>query len=281
MGFGDFAGSLVGAVSNYIGGKQAENTAKDVNRENAALQREFAQSGIQWRVADAKAAGIHPVYALGAQTTPASPSYVGSNASEHFSQMGQNLGRAAAAAMNSGQRKLEQISIQSAEADLQGKEIDNQIKARQLSQMSGAGIGPAMPTVDGMSAELLGQGDVNGLLPPPVQLNSNSVVRADPDNPSKEGGAITDYGLARTATGSMALVPSKDVKERIEDTFFPDMSWSLRNIYVTDSPPKPDPSLYPLPRGASQWKWNPLRQEFQPYYPNKKYGRFHYFRYAK
>lgn len=38
---------------------------RSANRENAQNQREFAQMGIQWRVADAKAAGLHPLYALG------------------------------------------------------------------------------------------------------------------------------------------------------------------------------------------------------------------------
>ena len=48
---------------------------KEMNAKNAALQREFAQSGIQWKVADAKKAGLHPLAALGAQTASASPSY--------------------------------------------------------------------------------------------------------------------------------------------------------------------------------------------------------------
>lgn len=32
--------------------------------KNAELQREFAKHGIQWRMEDAKAAGVHPMYAL-------------------------------------------------------------------------------------------------------------------------------------------------------------------------------------------------------------------------
>lgn len=44
---------------------------KDIDR---ALQREFAQMGIRWRVGDAKAAGIHPIYALGGSGASYSPS---------------------------------------------------------------------------------------------------------------------------------------------------------------------------------------------------------------
>ena len=38
--------------------------------------KQFAKRGIQWRVHDAKKAGLHPLAALGAQTTSFSPSFV-------------------------------------------------------------------------------------------------------------------------------------------------------------------------------------------------------------
>lgn len=58
------AGSVIGADSQH-----------KANRANLRFQREFAQHGIQWRVADAKAAGLHPLYALGAQVPQFSPSF--------------------------------------------------------------------------------------------------------------------------------------------------------------------------------------------------------------
>lgn len=48
---------------------------KEANAQNYAMQKEFAQHGIQWKAADARLAGLHPLAALGAQTTAASPSY--------------------------------------------------------------------------------------------------------------------------------------------------------------------------------------------------------------
>lgn len=41
--------------------------------QNFAFQREFAEQGIQKRVEDAKKAGIHPLYAMGANTPSVSP----------------------------------------------------------------------------------------------------------------------------------------------------------------------------------------------------------------
>lgn len=55
MGFFDAIGGIFDSISD-------SKTAK----ENIKLQKQFAQTGIQWKVADAKKAGIHPVYALGA-----------------------------------------------------------------------------------------------------------------------------------------------------------------------------------------------------------------------
>lgn len=50
-------GSLLGVFGGLFGDKKNRN-----------FQREFAQNGISWKVADAKRAGIHPLYALGAST---------------------------------------------------------------------------------------------------------------------------------------------------------------------------------------------------------------------
>lgn len=46
--------------------ERSENQLRANMEWNAATQREFAQHGLQWRVADAVAAGVHPLYAVGA-----------------------------------------------------------------------------------------------------------------------------------------------------------------------------------------------------------------------
>lgn len=98
-------GQLISAGSNLIGGlMSARETA--ANREaqlhqaalNMQAQEEFAKKGIRWRVADARAAGIHPLFALGAQTHSYSPVGVGSLPSSGLpnaiANMGQDIGRA-------------------------------------------------------------------------------------------------------------------------------------------------------------------------------------------
>lgn len=80
-------GSLISAGSSLLGGLFGQSQAD----KQAKLQKEFAQKGIQWKVADAKAAGIHPLAALGAQTTSYAPTSVGDLG---LSSMGQDIGRA-------------------------------------------------------------------------------------------------------------------------------------------------------------------------------------------
>ncbi len=69
----NIAGSLIGAGSSLAGGFINATTSKTIAREQMRLQKEFAQNGIQWRVADAKAAGLHPLYAIGASGASYTP----------------------------------------------------------------------------------------------------------------------------------------------------------------------------------------------------------------
>lgn len=62
------AGLAIGAGAQLLGGVLANKAIKDTNAQNYAMNKEFAQHGIRWKVADAKAAGIHPLAALGTQT---------------------------------------------------------------------------------------------------------------------------------------------------------------------------------------------------------------------
>lgn len=73
---GGIIGSIHDGVFDWVNLGENRRIQRQ-NIENArsqiALQREFAQNSIQWRVADAKKAGIHPLAALGAQGTSYTP----------------------------------------------------------------------------------------------------------------------------------------------------------------------------------------------------------------
>lgn len=65
--------AVIAAGAALAGGAIANRNARKQQARNEALQREFAQQGIRWKVADAKAAGLHPLYAIGASGASFSP----------------------------------------------------------------------------------------------------------------------------------------------------------------------------------------------------------------
>lgn len=150
-------GSLISAGANLLGGLFSSNSSKKAAEQNAALQREFAQNGIQWKVEDAKKAGIHPAFALGANTASASPSYVGdSSFGTGIANAGQDLGRAINATRSSSDRVSAQVKTMN-DLQLQNAALQNEQLAIQNAKLR-ASPNPPMPTsgdtynLDGQSA---------------------------------------------------------------------------------------------------------------------------------
>lgn len=100
----DWASIIQGVANGALSGVSAylnASAAKKASDKAYKRAKEFAQSGIQWKVADANAAGINPYFALGAPTATYSDSGVGVDPlGSALDAMGQNISRAALA--NSG-----------------------------------------------------------------------------------------------------------------------------------------------------------------------------------
>lgn len=145
-GLGTAIAGGIGAIGNVIGGWMGQESAEDAARENARLQRQYAQHGIKWRVKDAIDAGIHPLYALGAQTHSFSPSSVGSSSmGQGIAAAGQDLGRALGATMTTPE-KLSAFEIARQALILEGGALDNQIKATQLARARQLMASPSFPS---------------------------------------------------------------------------------------------------------------------------------------
>lgn len=104
--FGSIAGSLVSGGLGLAGGMINASASKSAARAQVRLQREFAQNGIQWRVEDAKKAGIHPLYALGANTASYTPVSQDSSAfGNAVADAGAYLGKAVDGAIDKDTRR--------------------------------------------------------------------------------------------------------------------------------------------------------------------------------
>lgn len=264
----DILGSLIGAGTSLLGGlmgKSSQDKANEIAQQNAAnniaLQREFAQNAIQWKVKDAEAAGIHPLYALGASTTSFSPVSVGVSGANPLAaslqDMGQNVFRAASANRAPTERLAAVAATQqtmSNNLSLENQKLQNEILKFRLQQMQSSQIGPGGPEEE---ANLLipGQKNSAGINPEPMKTAPAG------SNPSAEAGSITDVGYARTSTG-WAPVPSKDVKERIEDNELQELQHFYRNnILPTFGYNQVPPAVRPPPGQA--WIYDFVRQEYR------------------
>lgn len=101
---GGFGGPIIGAAGSIAGGLISNLFNKGQQQKAENFQRELAQHGISWRVADAKAAGIHPLFALGAQIPMANPMVLGDSLGQSIAQAGQYVGNAMSQQMTEAER---------------------------------------------------------------------------------------------------------------------------------------------------------------------------------
>lgn len=272
-GIGSVLGGI-GSVGGLFGGssKSALRAQENMNAMNIQMQKEFAQHGIRWRVEDAKAAGIHPLYALGANTTSFSPtSYIPGDSGPRRDYGGalEGLGRAGqglARALQAKQSEEERIDSKLNALALERGELENDLLRSQIARLNQQPT-PAMPSLKPQM--IPGQSDIEklGLVITPSQQHviekAQEVTKTHPGAPWQEPHEISDLGFARTSSG-LVPVPSKDMKERIEDMMVPETLWALRNTLLPDYSKSPPASL--LPPGAEKWTYNILKGEWQPVY---------------
>lgn len=259
--------AAISAGSSLLGGLLGQNAQAESNRqmryaarENIANQKEFAKMGIRWKVEDAQKAGLHPLSALGANTASFSPVSVGSTPEDGMAQgianMGQDISRSMMAKATPEERTLSNLQVQNAQADLDGKLIDNQIRASQLQKMnSPVQVPPPLPSAMGYSVP--GQGNSA------VRVNPAQLTASDAADLSKEAGIVNDYTLALTPSGGYIPVPSKDIKERIEDSAVMEWPWAIRN-YILGSRHQGVPEGY---------DWNPLTLQYESGFKKRWYGK--------
>jgi len=105
-------GAIIGGVATLGAGAMGARSA----RKQSEMQKQFAKKGVSWRVADAKRAGIHPLYALGANLPQYSP--VHDPMADSLATAGQNIGAAIASRKTPYQKQAENLALAQAQASL-------------------------------------------------------------------------------------------------------------------------------------------------------------------
>lgn len=211
-------GSLIGGGLGLLGGSISNNYNADQARraqyENLQAQREFAQHGISWKVQDAKSAGINPLVALGAQTFSYAPQSVGATDSigPALQNMGSDVTRAVHATASQDERDTTLKNLAITNASLQNDLLQTQVTASKMQLLKSTG--PALPSAIG-SHSIPGSGAT-------TQITPAKIIASQRGQPAAEAGAVSDFGYVRTPRGGLAIVPSSDAKEKIEDQMIPE-----------------------------------------------------------
>lgn len=242
--------NVAGALVNKRQADKQHQFNTNQYADQYSFQKDLAYHGIQRKVADARSAGIHPLAALGASPAYGSPVSVGNAPVADMSGMGQDIGRAVAATATNHERKMMDIQLDNAKLDNEMKRMEVTSQRRRLFGQVGPGIPDLVQNV-------------------PAIVTSHAKGK-----PQLEAGSVSSTGFARTPEGGLTPVPSKDVKERIEDQFIPETIWAAQNYIgpiLGDRRNAPPRNL--LPKGYVDWKWSTRDFQWKPVRKKWKTGR--------
>jgi len=223
-------GALIGAgaslASSLLGNKE---NAKARNQEYQQ-QKEFAQSGIQWKAEDARKAGIHPLYAMGANTVSYAPQSVGGSDFSGLANAGQEIGRSIDATRSSA-AKIDAFGNAAQKLQLEGLQLDNDLKraglASSVAKIRQAGSAPGLPTA-ATRWLVEGQGDTPSMDAPNIKVET----RRDASEPGHEyavAGASPDVAFTKTPTGGYAPIIPQANAESYEQDWQGYLQWMYRN----------------------------------------------------
>lgn len=237
-----------------------------------ALQREFAQNGIRWRVEDAKAAGLHPLAAIGAAGASASPISVGGGGSynvDHgrpnrdligplvgsgLESMGQNISRAYLAAQPPEAKVFTAFELARQAQQLEHGGLQNEYLKMQMARWAQQGDSPGVP------------GPANQYHNKPYEvLGSNPAVPY-----AAAGGTQPETEFRAAPGGGVVSYPAQGLN--IDEMGSPGyLGWMWRNRlmpFIDKSTGQPPASQ--LPPGAIGWTHH--FGEWLPKYPSKDFS---------
>lgn len=249
MDLGNTIGGALGAVGSIVGGVVGNNmsasSAANLNSQNYAAQKEFAQNGIRWRVADAKAAGLHPLAALTSSGASYSPSGVlggtdTSFLSDSVAQLGQGIERAVSAKQQRAERlRTQAIMDQKLALDMQTSRAQTELldaqtaqirqdMALQLARSASRAIAgqQQVPPLPSGGALFAGQGQAysTGKTSPETSKVPTSML----GDPTTQAGRPPDARLY-SSPGGLAVLPNESTGDVLDATPGAGLQWVFRN----------------------------------------------------
>lgn len=238
----------LGAVSNLIGAGASAYGAyqsgagmdsddlkwsileqRNRDSQNEALQREFAQNSIRWRVRDAAAAGLHPLAALGVAPGGYAPSGGGAYAVGDTGDSG-NLARSLGSFGQDVGRQFSQMQTPQEKAfkalQLEGMAVDNDIAKMDLASRrkalleSSSGVGDnAGYTIGGQPDALMGR----------IRVHPSLVTSSERGAAQQAAGASPMFDMYKTKRGFLGLLNQK-ASEATEDDYLAKLGIHIQSL---------------------------------------------------
>lgn len=260
------AGSAIGAISS----SSSAAANRDAQAQQAALnyqqQKEFAQHGVRWRVDDAKAAGIHPLYAMGAQTQSFAPSGFspiddrsGEILGSGLSQAGQHIGRAIDATRTKPER--DEALVRTLALERAG--LENDLLRAQILRTQ---VGPPFP---GFNQSSPGGGNSGDVVTNPAlgtyEMKPNEITTSNPAHAQfAAGGAAPQVRWGLAANGTLQPFPPQGLIEDQDLTNPVFMRW----LWSNEGRRPPESVWRSVFPGAKNIRWSKTGLGWVPYSPS-------------
>lgn len=204
--------ALISSGSNLLGGflgSKGKLSTRKTMRLQYDYQRLLNQTGVQDRVNDARAAGIHPVYAMGSNINPGSVQAVGDGSTgsswqDSFSNMGQDLSRAASVYQSKEERQFQNISNS---LTIERQSIENDILRADLA-LKRAGTAPGIvggrPWMEGQGVVPGPNSDLYGVETIPKEVVANDGPFELGTSPAHQNLRFTKYRNMRAMSQALA-----------------------------------------------------------------------------
>lgn len=168
-------GSVISGISSLFGSKKSKDAASEAAMQNYLAQKEFAQHGIRWKVEDAKAAGLHPLFALGGSGATFSPSFTVGGEGAGVADAGQHLGRAVTAALQPSEKAIQDAQLAALASQSRRDDAQAALFASQAARIAQERI----------ASRSIGIGSMEDVLPVYQHQSQPGVVEIGPIGQSK------------------------------------------------------------------------------------------------
>lgn len=252
-------GQFIGGASSLFGGGGGQSPATTLGQQQLQFAMDAAGKQIQWRVKDAKDAGIHPLYAMGAPAfNPTSISIPGDapgpDIGAALSGMGQGIGRAIDAVRTKDERQESAYEMIRQSQQIERGDLENQVLRAQLAsavaRLGRDQVGPPAPTPNPVTAAT-GQS----------VIKPNEITSSQGDIPHAAAGPVAPSNQWRVAPDG-TVYPTPEANLQMDDMGSPGwLPWMYRNhvrpfvqqLFGQNVQGVAPPMSY-LPPGATHWR---------------------------